>query len=1481
MAALRITALVLATLVGFQEEDRDPGTRFFAMPMSRGARELAATAQEHLMAERWSEGIGLLQSLCEEHGAEVLPQEWRQSAAQYSQFAAHPGAGEWALEQLLALPEEARELYRQRFEPIAAEALEHALVSPERSALLAVARRWPIAPSAVRAWRALGDLELERGAADVARLAWQRAFDLARVLELPSTSGDRAREDWLVREAERSAAPPERRSPPRADAQPWTRLLELSPFSTRGGKTYARNALTPLLAGDRVLVSSTMRLFALDAFTGELLWTGGPPPGWSALSPKDTNDLYEGMHWDQLLVAPAAGNNVALAALQTSFSETENQNWQGIHIMSAIPERRLFAFDLETGRPLWDHAPPLTWDAREHRWTWDEARTPYPRRMMIAAPPTVSGSRVFVPCYRMQGRIDYHVACYELETGELLWFTPVVSGQRERNMFGRSRLEFAATPVIVTGDRVLAQTELGTVAALDLFTGRVLWQSLYRQTPLPKTTSYVIKPRPQTWRLAPPVVVGDLVLCTPSDSDELVAIRVDDGRVLWAVAERTLERLDRSTAQLGFNLLLGAEGDTLYLSGQKLAAIQKPGGFTGSSPWKLRWVQPLPERDVSDSAPRPVLCADSVFVPGGAERTAYSRLTGEPLDQWSGTWNGGEAGNVWVSDDALFSVSGMGVSGYFDWHALLERTRVAAEGPAGPESLLSAAELFQRRGTLTLETGELSEARECLTLARTFFERLRDAGEAPDRWRPGIFTCLRSLAEIQSLEGRADEALELLSDARSAAPDDVALRDLLLQEEHLLRGRDPARRIAVLDELEVRVGSLPLPHDVLAESLSAWTGSETDPREVDEPAPITTGLWVLVERAVERGRLGETGPALVDLTAALEHASALEDSAGVALTKLVRERIARLLAQPDGRTAYAPFEERAAALLEEARTSGDPHALEEVARRFPHSRAAGSALDERMEVALRADDVRTVAALASAALQAPELEPERGARIALRLAHALGRAGNTAYEGSLYRALARELPDLVSDVAEHAGKTTTQLAADGPPEEVSAPAAPVTFDPAVLPTAREREGVHEFLGAIPGLRPSEESVPLERHVYAGRDELVAFSSAAPGVPMWKHPWQPSARSPRAVFTTGRMYYAEREDVCCIDENGEELWRATLAEGPARGLAVHQGVLVALTETGHVHAFDATGGIPLWEAHLGESGNWSGPLCSSARAVFFSQLHNLPPRARVFDLLRGRSVAEFPLIGLDAAVPLEETAWIAGERLIAPAFQARPTHVSAFDLERGERVWHCEFGRDEELSSVVLADGRSFVVTLPSRPTDESKVGENRNGGIYELDVAGGALRRVVPVKGADRPMGLEPRTRVELSAPYVFLFSDNDRSISIRAIHLPYGLSWSYSLPVIGQELYDGMALPMPAVSSECVAIAYQTRRAGATPMDETSIVFVDKGDGKLRDTLLLGAREPGSARDIELRGLGDALFVLSRGSSPRGSRLAILEKTR
>ena len=79
-----------------------------------------------------------------------------------------------------------------------------------------------------------------------------------------------------------------------------------------------------------------------------------------------------------------------------------------------------------------------------------------------------------------------------------------------------------------SGDQVVAQTELGTVAALNLFTGHIQWQAVYRQIPLPKTKNYSAPPRPLTWRLAPPVVVGEWVVTTPSDSNEILGLRFLD-----------------------------------------------------------------------------------------------------------------------------------------------------------------------------------------------------------------------------------------------------------------------------------------------------------------------------------------------------------------------------------------------------------------------------------------------------------------------------------------------------------------------------------------------------------------------------------------------------------------------------------------------------------------------------------------------------------------------------------------------------------------------------------------------------------------------------------------------------------------------------------------------------------------------------------------------------------------------------------------
>src|SRR5262249_31288158 len=147
------------------------------------------------------------------------------------------------------------------------------------------------------------------------------------------------------------------------------------------------------------------------------------------------------------------------------------EDWQGITISTALPERRLFAFDLATGLPLWDHAPPPSWDG---------VNGDFAERMSVTGSPLVVGERVLVSCMSDESSIDYHVACYRIETGQLLWDRFVVRGQEERTNFEYLVREFAPPPLVsAPGQRVVTETGLGVVAALDAATGELLWRTEY------------------------------------------------------------------------------------------------------------------------------------------------------------------------------------------------------------------------------------------------------------------------------------------------------------------------------------------------------------------------------------------------------------------------------------------------------------------------------------------------------------------------------------------------------------------------------------------------------------------------------------------------------------------------------------------------------------------------------------------------------------------------------------------------------------------------------------------------------------------------------------------------------------------------------------------------------------------------------------------------------------------------------------------
>jgi len=1424
--------------------DEDEVTRFFAVPMVRETRELADLAEEHLGAGREAEAMAVLQRLLDEHTSEVLPDPGNSDSI----FTRYPGVSEWALERLFALGPEARTLYRSRHATRAATALELARRAGDRRALVAIPLRWPMAPAAQNAWIALGDLELEAGERESARLCYAEALTLARRLGEPEPDlGTRlALLPAPIAEPVRSAA-----SLPRRDAAPWKTALDLTPFGPRGGSPM-RNNLFPVMAGERLLVSSTLRVYALDAFSGERLWQFGPPRGWGRLSVREQEELFVGLS-GQLVTAPAAGSGIVVAGLQLPFSENESSDWQGIEIMKAIPERRLFALDLTTGRELWNHAPSLEFDGDLFRWDGDGN---FAQRMMVAGPPVVAGTRVLVPCYRMQGRIDYHVACYDLTTGELQWSTPVISGQRERNMFGRAQFEFCASALTVAGARVVAQTELGTLAALDLFTGRLLWESTYRQLDLPKTRHYQTAPRPLTWRLTAPQVIGELVVATPSDSGELLALRLNDGAVLWSYSEEQLQALDPETRQEGFNVLVGVDDDTVYLGGGKLSALQKPGGLSSTAAFVPRWTNVLGRVDTS---PRAMLRGDVLVAPSGIARTVFDRRTGERLDSASGDWNEGEAGNLWLADGALFTLSAGGAFGYFDWQTLLERARIAARESGEPARIAAAARLFLRRGTLLAGRGEHDAARAILSEAASGFAALRAADPACDRSEE--FACTLALAGSLAATGRERSALELLSGARALGPGEAEEAALLFLEEDILQAGGP-ERVARLEALAMRHPTRPVPEANTRRALAGWLAGRL--ATADEALPVLPTLaWVRVERAGERVRAGDLGGALEDLHALLEEGPELELARDISLAEVARERIVRVLALEGGLAAHADFEQRAAEAL--AAAGDDDAALQRVQAHFPFTRAAEGVLARRLERAVEARDPAAVATLMTETRARAGLTREREEELFLTFAHLLAERGDPACERGWIAALARRSPQRRSPLAAHEGLTFAELAARLPAESAPTPP-PVRFDAAAVSVGRPREGLHVFLGALRGGDLGEEGAEGLQHVYSTREGLVSFAAEAPARAAWTHPLElgPERGEGNAAFAGGVLVVAGRERLVALDAQGVELWSRPLAS-PARRLVQASGLVVLLTRTGLAQAFDARLGLPLWSLSLEEEAGWHGPCVDGERVLFFAGGKTAPPRVRIVDLFLGRERGQLTLPpGSPQASELEQNAWLAAERLVVPVFASSPgfpSHLAAFELEHGRRVWTLSFPEGEELHAVARLENEDYAIALGS-----SLGASASGGGVYRLDANSGSQRRVAQLRPGERPVGLPASRVVALDEPQLFVcsFADAKRGLEFRALNLAYGPAWTWSLSVAQNEFYDGRELAMPALSESTVALAVPLRRAGANALEETTLVFLDRRSGRKLDLRVLGAGVSGS-RGLALRGLGSALFVQSR----------------
>lgn len=1507
----------------------------------------------HIAGQRWSEAIDGLQALIEEHAADVLEGEIAQlpggaSATQPT----HHGAAERARALLFTLPDAARDLYRARHEPEAQAALLHAWSALDRRTLWEVVRRYPLAPSAARAAWTLGDLAWERGEEVEAIAAWERALALAldgaelelttpaawqaalgRVRERASLAASlpaierraQAASEWLARRDQDGARATARPRPPSRDSDRWFEpvVLPSHPFTQAN-----RPSLAAARSDDGLFVSTSLRVVALDTYTGGVRWRGEEPRGWAEISGR--NEFFKGIDIAQNTIAPAASPRAVVAALQIPVAFIKNADFQReIGITTQIPDRRLFAFDPETGRELWNHLPPPDWDGDSGDFV---------ERMSIAGPPVIVGTRVLAPCYRIQGRIHYAVACFDLETGALLWSTDVISGQRELNMFGRHEREFCAPSLVVDGERVIALTQLGALACLDLYSGEVRWVTLYDQMPLLRNRDFGAPPRAAPWRNQPPVIAGSTIVATPYDSWDLIGVDLASGKLLWSLSNKKGAAI-AILSQGRVDQLVGARNDLVYLAGDRVIALRAPGGLASGPPNKSAWVFSSAAIDRDGGRARALLSEDRIVVPTDEVCLSVDLQSGHAVDEGLPWGDGMDEGNVLLGERELFAVSNRRVCGYFDWGVLVQRARARlVDAPNDPGAGLALARLLANRGATEVSRGRSREARTALLEARQVLETLapRTEGAAQAELSSELHRTLRALSRVQHDLAEPQEALASLRRARTLAPSAEELRDTLLEELRLERdgtlatsprgdevGRSdaPGRRAereAIYAALESCCAALPILCDSEPPSSEIENGSgDADPaearfafdplvgataREDLAPLELPLSLWALFAREREAIRARDSSrefELLHRILAEFADVPLVDVSAG----ELAHARIGELVSS--GRTAgHEPFVRRAEEEYRAAEAAHDRARLVELARRYPFSPAARRANDARLDWAADGGDLAEVARILQAELglrMTRDALDARGIELCVRLAETARRAGNTELADEMLRHLATLAPDARVTGSDGAPHTIAELArgiARAPLRVALPPPEPGRFTSETRsllapPIAGEHEIVARGIPDDPAL-PGALVLGLTAPIVSPRraSALVAYAPGALDRPLWRAeiaspggPLEvtiPGGASPwtrHVAVSKGRVLVAREDGVVAFDErSGEVAWSWALG-GPsprAMTIAAQSGVLVlsTLCDDGgaYLHALDARTGALLWETGPQSNELVPDPLLSSHAVISVP----LTSRSRVLarDLFTGREIANFEL-AFPASQRMRDEAWIEEDRLVVPRLresaQSKSNRIVSYDLNTGRVAWSLsidEIAPDRRQLQQILQHHEKTYLVLGAAP------GPNRastQSGLYELSTSIGAVAPVHSIRLApeDLIIGARGAARVRLAQSKLLVLSRsvNSDEARVRAIDLEGGELWSQPLGERWGSLAYVALLPAPVWSDSSVAfLVWSANNREARARASAYVAFLDAQSGVKRETYRIDKTDNDGPSDFSLYPLEEALVI--RGPS-------------
>ncbi len=464
----------------------------------------------------------------------------------------------------------------------------------------------------------------------------------------------------------------------------------------------------PLVVGNQVLVRTAEALVAIDFRTGKRLWQvsdqtalAGPGEvfGLEGLTnlPALHMDRRQGMRkrlWEDLTYGTMSSDGERVYVVQNiplplSGGTATRVVLPNGRVVLLGPGRVLQNYNLlqarsirQEGKLVWELGGPEGQDA-----------LPLAGTFFLGPPLPLEGTLYVLG----EKKGEIRLFALEATTGRVLWSQAlvVVEDDIRQDVMRRTA---GVSPSYADGV-LICPTAYGAVVAVDLPTRSLRWGYVYHR-PRPTRASLFGFQRPlgspttssqNRWLEDVPVVVGDLVLLTPSGADELVAIELLSGKLRW---KRPRGKGLYVAALPGGKVLVAEQSQALILnaqSGEVLNTIPFPQGHLLSG--------------------RGIVTPTDCLLPLSQGLLLVVDIRSGKITKQHRLRHGQSLGNLLAYGDSILSVGTAFVDCYYQQQALQQWVQRQLQRKEQDPTALAW------QGALLIDQGQLDQALEVLTRA--------------------------------------------------------------------------------------------------------------------------------------------------------------------------------------------------------------------------------------------------------------------------------------------------------------------------------------------------------------------------------------------------------------------------------------------------------------------------------------------------------------------------------------------------------------------------------------------------------------------------------------------------------------------------------------------------------------------------------------------------------------------------------------------